>query len=48
MFMGVLPACACGGQERASDLLELELELVLSGRVGAGNLTSCSARAAIG
>ena len=42
MCTDVLPACAsvpgvCGGQKRASDTLELELEVVVSHCVGAGN-----------
>ena len=30
-------ACACGGQKRALDLLELEFYIVVSHHVGAGN-----------
>ena len=43
-YMGVLPVCVtvympgdCRGQKEASDLLELDLQTVVSHHVGAGN-----------
>jgi hypothetical protein len=46
--MNVFPACmfvnsVCGGQKRASDILELELWTVVSCRLGAGKRTSARA-----
>lgn len=46
MYFGVLAACMSGrynacsalkGQKRASDFMELELQMVVSGHLGAGN-----------
>ena len=46
MCIGVSPVCVsgqhrhavlCGGQKRASDLLELELQIAVRYHVGAGN-----------
>lgn len=44
MCIVVLPECTsvyqmCGGQQRASDILELELQVIMSSRGGAENKT---------
>lgn len=44
MCIAVLPECTsvyrvCGGQKRASDILELELQVIMSSHGGAENKT---------